>query len=99
MVMGAEGGALGGTLVRGALWGLWWQVRVWIAALVEASAVVVWGDTSASDQRLGLMTGWSLFWGVLIGVVEMWGAQLDGAGWAYGIEGGVGFLIGITQGV
>jgi tetratricopeptide (TPR) repeat protein len=27
----------------------------------------------------------------------MWGAQLGGAGWAYGIAGGIGFLVGITQ--
>jgi hypothetical protein len=29
----------------------------------------------------------------------MWGAQLSSPGWTYGIAGGVGFLIGITQGV
>ena len=29
----------------------------------------------------------------------MRGAQLDGAGWAYGIAGGIGFFVGITQGV
>jgi tetratricopeptide (TPR) repeat protein len=28
----------------------------------------------------------------------MWGAQLESAGWAYGITGGIGFLIGITHG-
>jgi tetratricopeptide (TPR) repeat protein len=45
------------------------------------------------------MAGWSLFWGLLVGAIAMWGAQLDGAGWAYGIAGGIGFLVGITQGV
>jgi hypothetical protein len=45
------------------------------------------------------MAGWSLFWGLLIGAVAMWGAQLDGAGWAYGIAGVIGFFVGITQGI
>ena len=36
VVVAAAGGALGGTLVSGALWGPWWQVPAWIAALVAA---------------------------------------------------------------
>jgi len=36
---------------------------------------------------------------MLIGACAMWAAQLSGSGWAYGVAIGVGFLIGITQGV
>jgi hypothetical protein len=86
----AAGGALGGTLVSGALWGPWWQVPAWIAALV---ATAIAPTLALSGQPLGFMVGWSLFWGLLIGAVAMWGAQLDGAGWAYGIAGGIGFFV------
>jgi tetratricopeptide (TPR) repeat protein len=100
LVAAAAGGALGGTLVSGALWGPWWQVPAWIAALVAVSIAVVWPTLALyAGQPLGFMTGWSLFWGLLIGAVAMWGAQLGGAGWAYGIAGGMGFIVGITQGI
>ena len=89
----AAGGALGATLVSGALWGPWWQVPAWIAALV---ATAITPTLALSGQPLGFMVGWSLFWGLLIGAVAMWGAQLDGAGWAYGIAGGIGFFVGIN---
>ena len=100
VVAAAAGGALGGTLVSGALWGPWWQAPAWIAVLAAASTAVYWTARALSGPGpLGFMAGWSLFWGLLIGAVAMWGAQLDGAGWAYGIAGGIGFLVGITQGV
>jgi hypothetical protein len=99
VVVAAAGGALGGTLVSGALWGPWWQVPAWIATLVATTAIAVPPTLALSGQPLGFMVGWSLFWGLLIGAVAMWGAQLDGAGWAYGIAGGIGFFVGITQGV
>ena len=99
VVAAVAGGALGGTLVSGALWGPWWQVPVWIAVLVAASIAVVWPTLAVSGQPLGFMAGWSLFWGLLIGAVTMGGAQLDGAVWAYGIAGGIGFFVGITQGI
>ena len=98
-VLAAAGGGLGGTLVSGALWGPWWQVPAWIAALVATTAIAVPPTYPLFGQPLGFMAGWSLFWGLLIGAVAMWGAQLNGAGWAYGIAGGIGFLAGITQGV
>jgi len=98
-VVAAAGGALGGTLVSGALWGTWWQVPVWVAALVVTSIALVWPTRAMSSDMLGFLAGWSLFWGVMIGAVAMWAAQLGGAGWAYGIAGGIGFLVGITQGV
>ena len=93
-VVAAAGGALGGTLVSGALWGPWWQVPAWITALVATAVAVSRPTLALSGQPLGFMAGWSLFWGLLIGAVTMWGAQLDGAGWAYGIAGGIGFLVG-----
>jgi hypothetical protein len=99
IVAGAAGGALGGTLVSGALWGPWWQVPAWIAALVATAIAVVRPTLALSGQPLGFMAGWSLFWGLLIGAVTMGGAQLDGAVWAYGIAGGIGFFVGITQGI
>jgi tetratricopeptide (TPR) repeat protein len=99
IVAAGAGGALGGTLVSGALWGPWWQVPAWIAALVVAAIVAYWTGRFLSGPPLDFMAGWSLFWGLLIGAVAMWGAQPDGAGWAYGIAGGIGFLVGITQGV
>ena len=99
VVAAAAGGALGGTLVSGALWGPWWQVPAWIAVLVAMAVAVYRAALALFGQPLGFMAGWSLFWGLLSGAVAMWGAQLDGAGWAYGIAGGIGFLVGITQGV
>jgi tetratricopeptide (TPR) repeat protein len=99
VVVAAAGGALGGTLVSGALWGPWWQVPAWIAALVVTTASAVPPTFAISGQPLGFIAGWSLFWGWLIGAVAMWGAQLDGAGWAYGIAGVIGFFVGITHGV
>ena len=99
VVAAAAGGALGGTLVSGALWGPWWQVPAWIAVLIAMAVAVYRAALALFGQPLGFMAGWSLFWGLLSGVVAMWGAQLDGAGWAYGIAGGIGFLVGITQGV
>ena len=99
VVVAAVGGALGGTLVSGALWGPWWQVPAWIATLGAASIAAYCTAHALFGQPLGFMAGWCLFWGWLIGAVAMWGAQLDGAGWAYGIAGGIGFFVGITQGV
>jgi tetratricopeptide (TPR) repeat protein len=80
LVVAAAGGALGGTLVSGALWGPWWQPLAWIGVLVAAGTIAVPSTLSLSGQPLGFMVGWSLFWGLLI-------------------AGGVGFLVGITQGI
>src|SRR4029450_8036106 len=98
-VVAAAGGALGGTLVSGALGGPWWPAPAWIAAVVATAIAVYWPTLALSGPPLSFIAGWSLFWGLLIGAVAMWGAQLDGAGWAYGIAGAIGFLVGITQGI
>jgi tetratricopeptide (TPR) repeat protein len=99
VVAASTGGALGGTLVSGALWGPWWQVPAWVGTVVATAIAVYWSTRALSGQPLSFMAGWSVFWGLLIGAVAMWGAQLDGAGWAYGIAGGIGFFVGITQGI
>jgi hypothetical protein len=99
VVVAAAGGALGGTLVSGALWGPWWPVLTWIATVVGTAIAVYWPTLALSGPPLSFMAGWSLFWGLLIGAVAMWGAQLDGAGWAYVIAGVIGFFVGITQGI
>ena len=99
VVVAAAGGAFGGTLVSGALWGFWWQVPAWIVALVAVAIAVYWSTRVLSGQPLSFMAGWNLFWSLLIGAVAMWGAQLGGPGWAYGIAGAVGFLVGIVQGI
>jgi tetratricopeptide (TPR) repeat protein len=96
-VVAAAGGALGGTLVSGALWGPWWQVPAWIATVAVTAIAVSRPTRALCGQLLSFMAGWNLFWGLLIGAVAMWGAQLNGAGWAYGVAGGVGFLVGLTQ--
>ena len=78
VVAAAAGGALGGTLVSGALWGPWWLVPAWITALVAVAIAVVRPILALFPGPLGFMAGWSLFWGLLIGAVAVWGAQL---GW------------------
>lgn len=99
VVMAAAGGALGGTLVSGALWGPWWQVPAWIVALAATSFAAYRLALALFGPPLGFLAGWTLFWGLLIGALAMWGAQLDGPGWAYGIAGVIGFFVGITQGI
>ena len=65
VVVAAAGGALGGTLVSGALWGPWWQVPAWIAILGATAIAVYWPTLALSGQPLSFMAGWSLFWGLL----------------------------------
>ena len=97
-LIAAVGGALGGTVASGALWGSLIQVPVWLAVAVVASFFIRRATLAVSGTALGFLAGWCVFWSMLIGVVAMWGAQRAGAGWAYGIAGGVGFLVGIVQG-
>jgi tetratricopeptide (TPR) repeat protein len=99
VMVAAAGGAFGGTLVSGALWGPWWQVPAWMVALAAAAFAAYRLALALFGPPLGFMAGWSLFWGLLIGAITMWGAQLDGPGWAYGIAGAIGFFVGITQGI
>ena len=94
----ALGGALGGTLASGALWGSLVQVPLWLAITVVACILIRRATLAVSGSFLGFLAAWNVFWGMLIGVVAMWGAQRAGAGWAYGIAGGMGFLVGICQG-
>src|SRR5688500_5700990 len=96
----AIGGALGGTLVSGALWDRWVQVPLWLAVTIALCVVIRRLTLSMSGTALGSLAAWCISWGMIIGAVAMWGAQLSSAGWAYGIAGGVGFFfVGITQGL
>ena len=94
------GGALGGTLVSGALWERWVQVPLWLAVTIALCVVIRRLTLSMSGTALGSLAAWCVSWGMIIGAVAMWGAQLSSAGWAYGIAGGVGFFfVGIIQGL
>jgi tetratricopeptide (TPR) repeat protein len=91
-------GALGGLVVSGALWAFLLYPVVWLLAVAVAS-IVVWHVTiRLAGSAVAFLAGWCIFWGLLTGVVAAWGAQLGAAAWAYGIAGGLGFLIGITHG-
>jgi tetratricopeptide (TPR) repeat protein len=94
----ALGGALGGTLGSGALWRSLLQVALWLALTVVLCALTRWATLAVSGPSLAFLVAWSIFWSLLIGLVAIWGAQRPGAGWAYGIAGGAGFLVGILQG-
>ena len=74
VVMAAAGGAFGGTLVSGALWGPWWQVPAWIVALVATAFAVYRLALALFGPPLGFLVGWSLFWGLLIGAIAVGGA-------------------------
>ena len=91
-------GALGGLVVSGALWAFLLYPAIWLAAVVAVS-IIAWQVTNRlAGRAAAFLAGWCIFWGLLTGVMAAWGAQLGGAGWAYGIAGGMGFLIGITHG-
>jgi len=98
-VIAVLGGALGGTLVSGALWHSLVQVPLWLAVTVGACILTRRLTLAVSGTPLASLAGWTIAWGMLIGVLAMWGAQRSGPGWAYGIAGGLGFLLGIVQGV
>ena len=98
VVVATIAGALGGTLVSGALWRSLLQVPLWLAVTVAVWFAVRRPTLAMSGQPLGFLAGSCIVWGMLIGACAMWGAQLSSAGWAYGIAGGIGFLIGITHG-
>jgi tetratricopeptide (TPR) repeat protein len=91
-------GALGGVLVSGALWAFLLYPVVWLL-VVAATSIIVWQVTiRLAGSAVAFLAGWCIFWGLLTGAVAAWGAQLGAAAWAYGIAGGLGFLIGITHG-
>ncbi|HJQ61173.1 MAG TPA: hypothetical protein VJ890_29980 [Vineibacter sp.] len=97
-IVALAAGALGGVLVSGALWASFYYVLAWIAGLIAIS-IAAWRLTVAwMGAPVGFLAGWCIFWGILTGVVAMWGAQLESTGWAYGITAGIGFLVGITHG-
>ena len=98
-IVTAASGAFGGMLVSGALWRSLLQLPLWLVAFIVLCIVVRRATLALSSAYLASLAGWCNGWGLLIGACAMWGAQLSSPGWTYGIAGGVGFLIGITQGV
>jgi hypothetical protein len=91
-------GSLGGLLPSGALWGFFVYPIIWLMAVV-ITWIIAWRVTiRLVGSAIAFLAGWCMFWGLLTGAVAGWGAQLASAGWAYGIAGGIGFLIGITHG-
>jgi Tfp pilus assembly protein PilF len=100
VVSSIAGGALGGILVSSSLWSAWWQVMLWLLALIlfayAARQIVI----AKCVPPIGFLVGWCLFFGLLIGAFTMWAAQLSSAAWCYGIAGGLVFiLLGITGGL
>lgn len=97
-IVALAAGALGGILVSGALWNAFYYIVAWIAGVIAIS-VAVWLLTKAwAGAAISFLAGWCIFWGIFTGAVAMWGAQLESAGWAYAVTGGIGSLIGITHG-
>jgi len=99
LIMSAISGVFGGLLVSGALWRDLYPVPLWLVAFILVCIVTRKISFAISGSYLAFLTGWILGWGLLIGICAMWAAQLSSAGWVYGIAGGLGFVIGITQGV
>src|SRR5262245_42149229 len=83
-VVSAVAGAVGGTLVSGALWHSLVQVPLWLAAMIVFCIAVRKATLLVSGPYLAFLAGWCIGWGALIGACAMWGAQLSGSGWAYG---------------
>ena len=98
-VVAALGGALGGTLVSGALWRSLVHAPVWLIVTTVAGILTRRATMAVSGAPLAFLVTWSFFWSMLIGMVAMWAAQRAASGWAYGIAGVFGFLVGIVQGV
>ena len=99
VIVSAISGAFGGTLVSGALWRTLLQLPLWLAAMVAFCTIAYRSARALSGSYLAFLTAWCIGWAMLIGICAMWAAQLSSGGWAYGIAVGVGFLIGIVEGV
>lgn len=91
-------GALGGLLVSAALWESFLYPLLWLVVVAGVSFAAYWLTRLVLERSVGFLAGWCIFWGIFIGAIAMWAAPLSSAGWAYGIAGGMGFIIGITQG-
>ena len=90
-------GAFGGVAVSPTLWSKWWQVPLWPFAFAVFGVIAGYGMMAIWRKSIGILVGWGIAFGVLIGVFTMWGAQTESSGWAYAITGGlVFFLLGIT---
>ncbi len=92
-------GMLGGLLPSGILWSSFIYPAAWLFVVVGVGFAVTLLTIRLAGRSIVFLAGWCIFWGILTGIVAMWGAQLSSAGWAYGIAGGIGFLVGITEGL
>ena len=96
----AAGGAMGGLLVSSALWSSFLFPPLWLAGLIATWALALFITRRLlGSGQVTFLVGWCLFWGILIGLCAMWGAERAASGTAYAIAGGFGFLIGITGGI
>lgn len=99
LLVGFIAGGLGGVAVSAALWSLWWQVPLWLIAFASFVYAVRRVVVATCVPPIGFLAGWCLFFGVMMGVFTLWGAQLSSTAWCYGITGAaVFFLLGITGG-
>jgi tetratricopeptide (TPR) repeat protein len=92
-------GAFGALLVSAALWRQFWQLPVWPVAFVAFCFLAYRSARAFSGSYLAFLTAWCIGWGTVIGACAMGAAQLASSGWTYGIAAGLGFLIGIVEGV
>lgn len=98
-IVAAASGAFGGTIVSGALWQWLPQVPLWLVAVVAFCLIAYRSPRALSGSYLAFLTGWCIGWGLMIGACAMGAAQFSSSGWTYGVAAGVGFLIGIVEGV
>jgi Tfp pilus assembly protein PilF len=95
---GVLGGAFGAALVSRALWSSLILTPAWLVLLVAVWMLVGRVSLASMGRGIRFLAGWCFFWGFLLGLVAMWGAQMHAPGWAYGVAGGLGLLLGITHG-
>lgn len=94
----ALAGAMGGMLVGPELLGRVWPTFVGLLVVGPALWVAIDRSTRAMfGASIAYLAGWSVFFGSLVAALSIWSAQLSSSGWAYGLAGGLGFiLLGIT---
>lgn len=94
----ALAGALGGVLAGPEMLSRVWPTFAGLLVVGPAMWIGVDRLTRAMfGAAIAYLAGWSIFFGSLTAALSIWSAQLASAGWAYGVAGGVGFLLlGIT---
>ena len=94
----ALAGAVGGVLAGPELLKRVWPTFVGLMVVGPILWVVIDRSTRAIfGAPIAFLAGWSIFFGSLVAALSIWSAQLSTAAWAYGLAGGLGFLLlGIT---